>query len=78
MSRAITAWVRDESHAPVEQNLGSLVPVSDKQFAMVTPGVADAQVNLSRGVVVCTTRDDFTLVGQEPEPFGPPRHETTS
>lgn len=42
-------WKRDGTYAAASENLGSLV-----DGAIVTPGVADAQVDVERGVVVCT------------------------
>jgi hypothetical protein len=57
-------WRRDETHAPASANLGDRVPVfgagdgalfSPVGFETHRPGLADAQLDLERGVVVCTT-----------------------
>ena len=45
-------WRRDDSYAAPSENIGSLVGGK-----IVTPGVADAQVDVERGVVVCTNTD---------------------
>ena len=45
-------WRRDGTYEPASENLGSLV-----NGELVSPGVADAQVDVNRGVVVCTNED---------------------
>lgn len=44
-------WKRDETYAPVTENLGSYIN------GTTLPGVADAQINLERGVIVVTTEE---------------------
>lgn len=46
-------WKRDDTYAPVKENLGSLT-VEGK---LVTPGIADARVDTVRGAVIVTTVD---------------------
>ena len=46
-------WKRDDTYAPVRDNLGSLT-VEGK---LVTPGIADARIDTIRGSVVVTTAD---------------------
>jgi hypothetical protein len=46
-------WKRDNTYAPVKENLGSLT-VEGK---LVVPGIADARVDTVRGSVVVTTVD---------------------
>ena len=46
-------WKRDDTYAPVKENLGSLT-VEGK---LVTPGIADARVDTARGSVIVTTVD---------------------
>ena len=57
-------WRRDETYAPASANLGDRCPVfgegdggmfSPVGFETHRPGLADAQLDLERGVVVCTT-----------------------
>ena len=45
-------WKTDSTKASASQNLGSLDHSTGK---IVTPGIADAQLDLERGVVICTT-----------------------
>ena len=51
-------WRRDETYAPASENLGSYVQTKSGKSVLKIPGVADAQVNTSRGVVVCTNTDE--------------------
>lgn len=44
------SWKRDEELAPIELNQGSMV-----KGEIIRPGIADAKVNLKRGVVECST-----------------------
>ncbi|MDR3564551.1 MAG: DUF3089 domain-containing protein [Negativicutes bacterium] len=48
-------WTRDETLAPASKNLGSLMPVN----GVLTPAMnyADARVDKSKGVVICSTAD---------------------
>jgi len=53
-------WKRDETPATVEENLGSLL--SDgltHEIKGHVKGIADATLDLKRGVVVCTTFEDY-------------------
>lgn len=45
-------WKTDSTKASTSQNLGSLDHSTGK---ITTPGIADAQLDLERGVVICTT-----------------------
>ncbi len=49
-------WKRDETYAPASENLGSRVYENDEgeEYEEKSPGLADAQVDLERGVVICT------------------------
>lgn len=49
-------WKRDETHATAAENLGSVLKKD-----LISPGVADAKVNLQRGSVQCSSvsPDDF-------------------
>lgn len=46
-------WKRDETPAGIAENKGSLVDNA------ITAGIADATIDLKRGVVVCTTNTDY-------------------
>ena len=59
-------WKRDDTYAAKEENLGSLV-INDKGEQEIVPGLNDAQIDLERGVVICTTSDEFVPM---PEIFG--------
>ena len=59
-------WKRDETHASASLNLGDRIPINDEGNIMVAvgfdekrPGRADAQLDVERGVVVCTTLSDY-------------------
>ena len=56
-------WKRDDTYAPAAENLGDHLPVFDERMAVVDikenrPGLADAQLDLERGTVICTTLED--------------------
>ena len=57
-------WRRDDTYAPASENLGDRLPITDgtsmfaKGHQANHPGLADAQVDVERGVVVCTTLAD--------------------
>ena len=57
-------WKRDDSYAPASENLGDCLPVYDETRIRVIdlqinkPGLADARLDVERGVVVCTTLPD--------------------
>ena len=73
-------WKRDDTYAPASENLGDRLPVNDgpsfipTSFTTDNPGLADAQLDVERGVVVCTGLKDYyatpVVPGGEP-PFGP-------
>ena len=54
-------WKRDETYAPASENLGDRLPTYDEtgfiatDYNEHTPGLADAKLDLEKGVVVCTT-----------------------
>lgn len=62
-------WKRDATYAPASENLGSL---SNETGEITVPGVADAQVNLERGVVIVTSVKpaDYAITNAQ-ELFGP-------
>ena len=45
-------WKTDETYAPESENLGSL---NNQTMQVVSPGLADAKLDLKRGVVITTT-----------------------
>ena len=57
-------WKRDETYAPASENKGDRLPVPKEgefipsEYGMHRPGLADAQLDVERGVVVCTTLSD--------------------
>lgn len=59
-------WKRDETYASASDNLGSL----DKDMNIVT-GLADARINLDRGVVICESADHVTYASKSVDCFGP-------
>ncbi len=74
-------WKRDDTYASASENLGDRIPISDGDKFLVTtgfdvhhPGLADARLDVERGVVVCTTLSDQYVKplapGMDP-PFGP-------
>ena len=60
-------WKRDDTYAPVSENLGSFIN------GETIPGVADAQLDLERGVVVVTTEEakKYVMAEQFISIFGP-------
>lgn len=50
-------WTRDETLATVEQGLGSYLPDSNWVLGYV-PQYADAQVNIAKGVLECSSADE--------------------
>ena len=52
-------WKRDDTYAGVDENLGSLVQNEETGEYELADGIADAQIDTERGVVVCTTNDSF-------------------
>lgn len=61
-------WKRDDTYAGVEENLGSLVLNEETGKYELGDGIGDAQIDMDRGVVVCTTNDDYI---EYEEIFGP-------
>lgn len=60
------SWTRDETLAPQEANAGSVLPVTATLCDLTPiPGLASAQVDTARGVVVCASVDPerFALPG---------------
>ena len=73
-------WKRDDTYAPASENLGDWMPVTDEtglraiSFDVHHPGLADARVDVERGVVVCTTLAEHYVRPIHPgarNPFGP-------
>ena len=60
-------WKRDETYAPVSENLGSYIN------GQTVKGIADAQLDLERGVVVVTTEEakNYVMAPQFQSIFGP-------
>jgi hypothetical protein len=61
-------WRRDDTYADASENIGDRLPIYDKDVALRAigykenkPGLADAQLDLERGVVVCTTLDEYYI-----------------
>ena len=52
-------WKRDDTYAGVEENLGSLVKNEDTGKYEIKDGIADAQIDTERGVVICTMVTDY-------------------
>ena len=73
-------WKRDDTYAAASENLGDRLPINDgtelipTRFEESHPGHGDAQLDLERGVVVCTTmtgvKASLDVPGLE-NPFGP-------
>jgi hypothetical protein len=57
-------WKRDDTYAPASENLGDHIPVMNPgtleavDVNVHKPGLADAQVDLERGTVICTALED--------------------
>ncbi len=62
-------WKRDDTPAPVEENLGSLTVTGE----LVVPGIADARVDTVRGSVIVTTADAklYAIADEGAQMFGP-------
>ncbi len=64
-------WKRDDTYAPASENIGDRIPVMESgtfkalDFKFHKPGLADAQLDLERGVVVCTTLADQYVKPEE-------------
>jgi hypothetical protein len=59
-------WTRDDTYAPAELNIGGLNYMYQPEV-----GLADAQLDLDRGVVVCTNVDPALYTTAFPAFFGP-------
>ena len=73
-------WKRDNTYAPPSENIGDRIPIMEpgsdevSKFKVHKPGLADAQIDLERGVVVCTTLAEGYIKSFTPETeniFGP-------
>ena len=73
-------WKRDETYAPASENLGDRLPDYDEwginalDYQVHMPGIADAKLDLERGVVICTTMPDRYIKALAPgvrNVFGP-------
>ncbi len=60
-------WRIDDVLAPINENLGSWMPDSEGMLRS-TPGLADARIDPDRGVLICTTYENYTPMA---EYFGP-------
>lgn len=60
-------WKKDETYAPKEENLGSL---DQKTLQITSPGIADAKIDLEKGVVICSTIDEKKYQIPIPSVFG--------
>ena len=61
-------WKRDDTYAGVEENLGSLVLNKKTGKYEIGDGIGDARLDTERGVVVCTTDENYI---EYEEIFGP-------
>ncbi len=50
-------WKRDDTYASADENLGSRILNEDTGSYEIKQGVADAQLDTGRGVVICTTKE---------------------
>ena len=73
-------WKRDDTYASASENLGDHIPIMESEsleeldFNVHKPGLADAQLDLERGVVVCTTLAEHYVTPPAPgadNVFGP-------
>lgn len=63
-------WKLDETYAPVSANKGSLL-LKKGGIPEAVPGIADARIDLERGVVVCESVDPAEFAMSNAEVFGP-------
>ena len=63
-------WVTDDTYVPASENLGSLTSLEE---GIVVPGIADAQIDLERGVVVVSAEaaKPFAIPAVMQDLFGP-------
>lgn len=69
-------WKRDDTYAPAKDNLGGIIgDLSSDDIKEVKPGLADAQVDTERGVVICTTMPEYYVkvneLAESENLFGP-------
>ncbi len=62
-------WKRDDTYASADENLGSRMLNEDTGSYEIKQGIADAQLDTGRGVVICTTNEVEYI--PETEIFGP-------
>lgn len=60
-------WKRDETYASKEENLGSL---DQHTLEITSPGIADAEIDLKKGIVICSTIDEQKYQIPIPSVFG--------
>ncbi len=54
-------WKRDETLATASENLGSYMPVDSHGNYGIIPNLADARIDLTQGVIICSTVNDSTM-----------------
>jgi len=54
-------WKRDETLATASENLGSYMPVDNHGNYAIIPNLADARIDLTQGVIICSTVNDSTM-----------------
>lgn len=69
-------WKRDDTYASIEENLGSrTLNIETGEYTITKPGIADAQLDVERGSVICTTLPNgyvtTELLSGVENPFGP-------
>lgn len=60
-------WKIDETYASKAENLGSL---DQKTLNITSPGIADAQIDLKKGILICSTIDEKKYQIPIPAVFG--------
>ncbi len=63
-------WRRDDTPASLEENKGSLIPI-DGNYQLVTPGIADARLDVERGSVIVESVDPSVFAHSNVDYFGP-------
>lgn len=61
------SWKIDEELVQADKNLGSL---NQRDLTITTPGIADAKLDLEKGVVICSTIDEAAYQIPIPSVFG--------
>lgn len=54
-------WKRDETPAPANENKGSYMPVDNHGNFRKIPNFADVRINLTKGVIECTSVDEEAM-----------------